>query len=78
MVRPPPPSSKASALILESSLIKVTSALGIASSPFSPPPIRTVPPPLVPDASRLAEIRPTLLPMTLISPPIEDVLLHRR
>ena len=66
---PPLPRSIASSAIDESALTYVTSAFGTASIPCQPPPTRTVPPPLVPEALIFAPNSPTFSPKIFTVPP---------
>ena len=66
---PPLPRSIASSAIAESGLTYVTSAFGTGSIPRQPPPTRTTPPPLVPEALIFAPNSPTFSPKIFTVPP---------
>ena len=69
-ILPPLPELIASALMLDSAPIMVAKAFCCGPAPWKLPPASTVPPPVVPDASILAVIRPTRLPSSWTVPPL--------
>ena len=70
ITRPPSPVNKPSALIMVLRLTNVLNALGTSPCPLYSPPIKTVPPPLLPEALILASMTPILSPKMPTVPPV--------